>query len=79
MKTYFCADPKYVSFEDLDPSVALGFLIKDAKSFKGFINRFRTSCSKESFLGIEVDIPTSEELEDFESVGDDEFELIDTK
>jgi Peptidase family C54 len=78
MKSYYCSDPKYVSFDDLDPSVALAFLIKDAKSFKSFIKRFRNSCSQESFLGIEIDIPC-EDLNDFESVDDDDFELIDAK
>lgn len=79
MKSYYCSDPKYVAFEDLDPSVAFAFMIKDAKTFKSFIKRFRDSCAHEAFLGIEVDVPSSDDLNDFESVNDDDFELIDAK
>lgn len=87
MHTYYASSIKHIGFTDIDTSVTLGFFIKDEKSFKAFVDRFRTSCaSSESFLCIELDEPR-ENTTDVESVcetyednqkakDEDEFERI---
>ena len=80
LHTYHCNSIKYVGFNDIDTSVAFGFLLRNENEFQDFIHRFKLSCEKkESFLGV-VEHPPQEdvlEVENFDEEG--EFEMISLK
>jgi len=72
LKTYRCSSPRFINYSDIDTSIAINFLIKDADQFQKFIEKFKKSCKDESsFLGVEIE-PPKDEGEGFESVGDED-------
>ena len=89
MSSYFCNQMRYVKFTDIDTSVAFMFMINndDQKGFKNFIKKFHQNCQRsDSFLGMEISPPNDEDIEDFESVDEennngngDDFEMISGK
>jgi cysteine protease ATG4 len=79
LSSYHCQAARYVSYSEIDTSIALAFMIKDENHFKKFIKNFKESCkNNDSFLGVDIS-PPREDLSDFESVGEDEFETISHK
>ena len=74
---------RYVNFTDIDTSVAFVFTIDNEKQgFVNFIKEFHQNCQRnDSFLGIEISPPCEDDIEDFESVSEDndDFEMISAK
>jgi len=79
LSSYHCQAARYVNYSEIDTSIAMAFMIKDENNFKSFIKNFKRSCKEnESFLGVDIS-PPREDLSDFESVGEDDFEMISYK